>query len=275
MQDVDIIDQAVRAIRARTSVEPRVLVVLGSGLAALGDDVNDADTIAYGDIPGFAEPTVPGHIGELVMGTLAATPVAVMKGKIFSFESAGINGMQVPIRAMRQLGVSLMFYSASVGSLMPEAGVGSLVRITDHINAMGTSPLLSQDEDRHGDRFVDLAQAYDGPLNKLLHQTAQRRSITLHQGIYGAVRGPAFETPAEVRMLAGWGVDVVGMSLVPEVLLARQCGMRVVAVANVTNRAVGMTDEVVDHRQTLAGAKRAQSDLQSLLEGWLEEIDGA
>ena len=263
---MDTAHQAAEFIRTRLSgAAPHTLIVLGSGLASLGDELDNPAVLAYEDIPGFSSPTTPGHVGELVLGDLANQPVAVMKGKIFSFEAAGINGMRAPIRAMHLLGVDTLFYSASVGSMMPEADVGALVMVTDHINAMGTSPLLGEDESPYGDKFPDMAVAYDEALRILTREIADDNAIPLHEGVYGAVRGPAFETPAEVRMLKSWGVDVVGMSLVPEVLLARHCGMRVVAIANVTNLAVGMSAIPVNHEQTLQGAEEAKRHLRTLL----------
>ncbi len=263
---MDTAHQAAELIRTKLpGAAPRTLIVLGSGLASLGDELADATVLAYEDIPGYTPPTAPGHVGELVLGNLADQPVAIMKGKIFSFEAAGINGMRVPIRAMRLLGVDTLFYSASVGSLLTEADVGALVMVTDHINAMGTSPLLGEDDSPYGDKYPDMAEAYDEDLRHLLREIASDNAIALHEGIYGAVRGPAFETPAEVRMLKGWGVDVVGMSLVPEVLLARHCGMRVAAIANVTNLAVGMSSIPVNHEQTLTGAEDAKRHLRTLM----------
>lgn len=267
---MDTAHQAAETIGERLPGNPpRTLIVLGSGLASLGDELDNATVLAYEDIPGFSSPTTPGHVGELVLGELANQPVAVMKGKIFSFEAAGISGMRVPVRAMRLLGVDTLFYSASVGSLMPAADVGALVMITDHINAMGTSPLLGEDNSAYGDKFPDMAVAYDEALRELVREIALEHTVPLHEGVYGAVRGPAFETPAEVRMLKSWGVDVVGMSLVPEVLLARHCGMRVAAIANVTNLAVGISDIPVNHEQTLQGATQAKAHLRILLKGFV------
>jgi len=244
---------------------PGTLIILGSGLASLGDELSEPVTVQYEDIPGFASPTVPGHIGELVLGTLSGQSVAVMKGKIFSYEAAGINGMRVPIRCMYKLGVKTLIYSASVGSRLAEAGVGGLVLVSDHINALGTSPLLGKHEPAYGDQFPDMATAYDEALRTTVKSIATKHKIPLPEGVYGAVRGPAFETPAEVRMIRSWGVDVVGMSLVPEALLARQCDMRVVAIANVTNMAVGMTSDPVNHEQTLIGAEKARENLRTIL----------
>ncbi len=266
-----VVQQAAAYIDSRRSgAVPRTLIVLGSGLASLGDELDDPEVIRYEDIPGFATPATPGHIGELVLGYLSGQPVAVMKGKIFSFEAAGINGMCVPIRSMREFGIDKLIYSASVGSLLPEADVGALVLVTDHINALGVSPLIGKHDPTYGDQFPDMAVAYDEDLRKEAQSIAAQHKFKLHEGVYGAVRGPAFETPAEVLMLRVMGVDVVGMSLVPETLLARQCGMRVVAIANVTNMAVGMTSEPVNHAQTLKGAEESKVNLRILLSGLVE-----
>ena len=246
--------------------QPGTLIVLGTGLAVLADQIVDAITVPYSDIPGFSVPTTEGHIGELVFGYVRDKPVTVMKGKIFSFEASGINGMRAPIRTFYKLGVRSMFYSSSVGSLRPEVDAGALVLITDHINAMGTSPLLGDNDPDIGPQFPDLAMPYDPDYCEQLRELARQQKIPLYEGIYGAVRGPAFETRAEIRMLKSWGVDVVGMSLVPEVLLAKHCGMKVVAIANVTNLAVGLSDIPVDHDQTLRSAKQAGTHLWSLIE---------
>lgn len=269
---LDLPCAAAEALRARLG-DRKIdsLIVLGTGLASVAEIAEDPITIRYSEIPGFPEPECFGHIGEIVVGRIGKHNVAIMRGKVFSFEATGIHSMVVPIRAFYLLGVRTLFYSASVGSLRPEMDVGSLVLITDHLNLLGTSPLIGRNDERFGDRFPDLSEPYDPEYSERVRAVARKTGVKLGQGVYGCVRGPALETPAEIRMLDRLGADVVGMSLVPEVLLSRHCGIRVVGVANVTNLAVGISDIVVDHAQTLRGALEAKAGLSTLIEGFFED----
>lgn len=265
---VDGAAEAIRRAIGERSVD--TLIILGSGLADMSALVEDPVIIPYGSIPGFAEPGVSGHIGELVVGRLGRLGVVVMRGKILQFEAAASPAFVVPMRAFKLLGVNTMFYSASVGSLHTELDVGRLFLVTDHINLLGTSPLLGDNDERFGPRLPDMSQTYDPDLANLVRQVAGQERIALGEGVYGAVRGPAFTSPAEIRMLGKLGVDVVGMSLVPEALLARHCGIRVVAVANVTNLGVGISDIPVDHQQTMRGAAEAKSGLARIIKGFCQ-----
>ncbi|HFZ0430709.1 TPA: purine-nucleoside phosphorylase [Klebsiella pneumoniae] len=251
----------------------KTLVILGSGLAHFADSVEDSVTLRYEDIPGFAIPTVEGHIGEIVVGTLAGHPVAVMKGKIFTYEEAGFSGMSVPVRAFHALGAENLLYSASSGSLNLKSDVGSLVMLNDHLNLMGATPITGNNETCFGPRFFDLEFSYDRQFMRLMHEAAVENDIQLFEGVYAGVRGPCFETPAEIRMYKTMGADVIGHSVIPEVILARQCGMKVVAVANVTNLAVGLSSTDVNHEQTLHGANVAMEKVTRLFPAFLAKLN--
>lgn len=248
----------------------KTVIILGSGLADMGDLVEDSITFSYDDIPGFTSPAAPGHVGELVIGSLGGHPVAVLKGKIFSHEETGIRSMVAPIRSLRLLGAQTLLYSASTGSLDTANDVGSLVLVEDHLNLMGNTPLHGKNDDRFGPHFPDMADAYDSGLRKTMLSCAASQGVKLTPGVYAAVLGPSFETPAEVRMLKLLGATVVGQSLVPDVMIARHCGMRVVAIANNTNLAVGISPVPVDHDQTLRGAAEAKTALAKILPAFLD-----
>jgi len=254
---------------AAAGFSPEYCIVLGSGLADLTDLLADQIVIPYRDVPGFNEPKSPGHIGELVRGQLGGKKVAVFRGKVFSHEAAGASCMTVPIRAMHLMGVHTLFYTASSGSTDPAADVGDLVLVTDHINFLGVNPLVGDNDERFGPRYPSLENCYDIELRQALQHIAADHNIKLVEGVYGAMRGPAFETAAEIRSLKLAGVLAVGMSLVPEALLARHCGMKVLALANITNMAVGMSDVPITHEQTLEGARSVMQKLQVLLPAFL------
>ncbi|MEM7047795.1 MAG: purine-nucleoside phosphorylase [Pseudomonadota bacterium] len=244
-----LIAQACRTIQGQTEIAPRLGIVLGSGLGALAERIENTQRISYDQLAGFPRPGVSGHAGMLHLGTLAGLPVACLQGRAHVYEGHAA-AMAVPIRVLRQLGCRAVYLSCAAGSLNQKIPPGHLMTITDHLNMMGTSPLVGANDDAIGPRFPSLADAYDPDL------TALQKSClpTLQQGIYAAWLGPAFETPAEVRMLRILGADAVGMSVVPEVLLARHCGLKVTATAGITNYGVGMSDDPVTHEQTLTVA---------------------
>ena len=249
--------------------KPEVTIVLGSGLADLADTLSNKTVLNYSDIPGYFEPGAEGHIGELVLGELAGVPVSVFKGKIFSYEAAGADCMTTPMRSMHLLGAKTLLYSASSGSTDLKADVGSLVLVTDHINFLGTNPLLGDNDDRFGLRYPSLENCYDLELRNMMNASAAAVGVDLVEGIYAAVRGPAFETKAEIRFLKAADALAVGMSLVPEAIIARHCGMKVVALANITNMAVGMSPVPITHDETLRGARTVVENLTKLLPEFL------
>lgn len=263
--------QAAAIIRQRApGLTPRVALVLGSGLGPLADRVEDAVAISYADLPGFPEPGVEGHAGRLVLGTLGGTQVACLQGRAHAYEGRGYDVMATPVRTMRAIGCEAIYLTCAAGSLRLEVGAGRLMTITDHINLQSGNPLVGPNEAEFGPRFPPMADAYDPALAALQRTAAEELGIDLASGVYCAWLGPSFETPAEVRMIRGLGADAVGMSTVPECILARHCGLKVTATAVITNLGVGMSDDPVDHDQTLRAARTAGEDLARLIGRWLE-----
>lgn len=260
---IKTLEPAIAAIRGRIgSRAPRIAVVLGSGLGPFADAVTDAVEITYADLPGFPQPGVGGHAGSLRVGRIGATEVAVMQGRAHYYEQGRADGMQVAVHALAALGVETLLLTNAAGSLVEAAGPGAVMLLTDHLNLSGTSPLFGEPGN---DRFVDMVDAYDPALREAFIHHAAAAGITLHQGVYAWFHGPEFETPAEIRAVRMLGADAVGMSTVPEVILARHAGLRVAALSIITNFAAGMSATRLSHEQTLANAARAAGDVQRLL----------
>jgi len=257
---------AAALIRARAGGRaPRLGIVLGSGLGGLADLLDDAVAIPYAEIPGFPTSTVAGHAGRFLVGELDGVTVGCMQGRFHLYEGHLPAVIKLPIRTFAALGVEALLLTNAAGSLRNEAGPGSLMLITDHLNFMWTNPLIGPNDDAWGERFVGLEDAYDPALRSRLLELAAGLGIRLHEGVYCALRGPLFETSAEIRAYRVLGADAVGMSTVPEVIVARHAGLRVVAISAITNLAVGMSDVPVDHEQTLRGAAIAAADLTRLV----------
>jgi xanthosine phosphorylase len=251
---------------------PRLGMVLGSGLGGLADRVADAVAIPYGELPGFPVGSVPGHAGRLVLGTLAGVPVVVLQGRAHLYEGIPAADLAVPVRTVAALGAEAILLTNAAGSINPDNKPGSLMALTDHINLMGANPLTGVNDDRIGPRFVGLGDAYDLDLRARLHAAADAEGVRLADGVYLAVSGPSFETPAEIRAFKVLGADAVGMSTVPEVIVARHARLRVAAVSAITNLAEGLGDEVLTHEHTLASAAVATADLQRVLTRFLEDL---
>jgi xanthosine phosphorylase len=251
---------------------PQFAMVLGSGLGDLADQIADAVTIPYRDLPGFPVSTVPGHAGDLVCGTLGGVPVVCMKGRSHFYEGKGMDVMASAIRTFKLMGCASIILTCAAGSLCADAGPGSLVVLTDHINLLPGNPLTGSNDTRFGPRFVSMANAYDTDLRQTLRQSADALGIAWHEGVYLAISGPSFETPAEIRMMRTLGADLVGMSTVPEVIAARHCGLTVLAIATVTNLAEGLSDMPLSHEQTLQYAAVGAKDLMRLLPDCLQRL---
>jgi len=253
------------------SAAPRVGIVLGSGLGAIAEALTDATHTPYAELEGFPQPSVAGHGGTLSTGTLAGLPVAIFQGRKHVYETGDAYGMRVPIRWLKDAGAETLFLTNAAGSLNADVGPGRLMAIADHINFLGVNPLTGPNDDAIGPRFPSLRDAYDPELRAKLRTAANALDIDLAEGVYLATAGPTFETPAEIRAFRTLGADAVGMSTVPEVILARHAGLRVAAVSAITNLAEGMGGEELSHEQTLRNAEVAARDLVRLVMRFAEE----
>lgn len=240
---------------------PKIGIVLGSGLGGLADDVTDAVRIPYGDLPGFPRSAVSSHRGELVLGRLAGVPVVVFAGRAHFYEHGNPREMEVPIATLKALGADTLFLTNAAGSLSETMPPGTPMLISDHIAFSGVNPLIGREGD---DRFVNLVDAYDPALRAIAHRVAAAEGLTLAEGVYMWFSGPAFETPAEIRMARILGSDAVGMSTVPETILARYHGLRVLAVSMITNLAAGMTGKPLSHTETKEEGAKASDRFRRL-----------
>ena len=248
---------------------PRVGIVLGSGLGPLADEVADPLVAPYAELPGFPVGGVAGHAGRLLLGALDGVPVAVLQGRAHLYEGIEPTMVREPVRTLRALGATTLLLTNAAGSLREDVGPGRLMAITDHINLTGANPLIGPNDDDVGPRFPSLRDAYDAALRAALRAAAAAAGIDLAEGVYLAVAGPSFETPAEIRAFRTLGADAVGMSTVPEAIVARHAGLRVAAVSVITNLAEGLSDVALSHEQTLAEGERGAAALAPLLRRWV------
>ena len=256
-------DPAALRIRALApAARPRIAVLLGSGWGGLTQQLSDAQRLPYAGLPGFPGAGVAGHAGELWLGRLGGCEVLVLSGRYHAYEDGRADGMKGALRTLRALGVEMLVQTNAAGSLDPAMPAGSLMLICDHLNLPQRSPLVGEGG---SERFVDMVNAYDPALREAARAAAARRGIRLHEGVYAWMLGPQFETPAEIRMLRTLGAHAVGMSTVPETLLARWLGLRVLALSLVTNLAAGLSDAPLSHAHTLAQAQAASADASVLL----------
>ena len=257
--------EAARLIRSRTDVDVTVAIVLGSGLGAFANDLTEATEIPYDEIPGFARSTVEGHAGRLVIGKSGDVMVAAMQGRFHFYEGYSLQEVTFPMRVLKLLGVRTVVLTNAAGALNVEFTPGSLMVISDHLNLLGDNPLRGPNDERFGPRFPDLTSVYARRLQDVVIEEARALGLKLPRGIYGALAGPSYETPAEIRMLRTLGADVVGMSTVPEAIVARHMAMEVVGISCITNLAAGVSDEPIDHSQVMAIGERVRGDFTKLL----------
>jgi xanthosine phosphorylase len=257
--------EAADVLLERAGEAPRIGIVLGSGLGQVAEAVDGATAIPYSDLPGFPEPTVEGHAGQIVAGRIGGVPVLALQGRAHLYEGVDLDLIRVPVRALRAAGAEILLLTNAAGSLRIDLGPGSLMLIEDHINLTGTNVLVGPNDDELGPRFPSLRDAYDPELRAQMRVAARDIDVELLEGVYLAVSGPSFETPAEIRAFHTVGADAVGMSTVHETTVARHCGLRVVAVSAIVNYAEGMSDEPVSHEQTLRDGARAATDLAPLI----------
>jgi purine-nucleoside phosphorylase len=266
------LDRAAEAIRGLTPLRADVAVVLGSGLGAVAEELDERVEIPYEEIPGWPRATAVGHVGTLVTGTLAGVPLYLLRGRAHLYEGHSPDRVVFGVRVLGRLGVRTLVLTNAAGGIDPRYGQGALVLVSDHINLQGSSPLAGPNEDELGPRFVDMSDAYDPGLRSRAHEAATRIGVELHEGVYAAFLGPAFETPAEIRFAHAVGADLVGMSTVPEVLAARHLGMRCLAFSCVTNMAAGLSPEPIDHEAVLEVGERVRGTFTALLRELLSEL---
>lgn len=263
---------AVDAVRARTTLVPEVAVILGTGLGALADSMQVETSIAYGDLPGFPLSTVESHSGRLLIGTLGGRRVVAMQGRFHRYEGYSLQQVTFPVRVMRALGAHTLVVSNACGGIRADWAPGDLMLIADHLNLLGDNPLVGPHHPEWGARFPDMSAPYDAALRALAHSVAQGAGLTVREGVYAAVMGPNLETRAEYAMLRTMGADVVGMSTVPEVLVAVQGAMRVLGISIITDACVPETLEPASLAKILAVAAKAEPSLTTLVRGVLERL---
>ena len=265
-------EQAAKFILGHTALRPRIALVLGSGLGGFADELENAVRIPYGDIPFFPRSTAVGHAGTLVIGTVAGVAVAAMQGRVHLYEGYSPQQVTFPIRTFGRMGLQSVVLTNAAGGINPNYGRGALVVIRDHINLQGQNPLVGANDDRFGPRFPDMTDAYNAEFRKYALEEAERLGGGIHEGIYAAMLGPSYETPAEIRFLRTIGADLVGMSTVPEVIVARHLGLEVLAISCVTNMAAGMSGEKINHEEVMETGERVRGKFLALLRSVLPKI---
>jgi len=258
------LEEAVAFVLGRTPLRPAIGVVLGSGLGAFADALEDAVAVPFDDIPHFPAATVVGHGGALVVGRSRGVPVAVMKGRVHFYEGYSLDQVVFPVRVLGRLGVSTVVFTNAAGAINPSFAPGDLMVIEDHLNLLG-SPLLGPNEDALGPRFPDMSEAYDRRLRAVAEAACRAASVRCHRGVYVGLTGPSYETPAEIRMFRTLGADAVGMSTVPEAIAARHMGLRVAGLSCLTNMAAGVSKAPLDHREVIETGERVKAGLLEVL----------
>lgn len=258
-------EHATRVIRSRISVEPRIALVLGSGLGGFADDFEEAVGIPYEDIPGFVRSTAQGHAGRLVIGKIDNVPVLAMQGRVHYYEGYSLEEVTFPVRTFGLLGVKTLVLTNAAGGINVQLTQGALMVISDHVNLMGVNPLRGPNDDRFGPRFPDMSSVYSPDLQAVVVDEAKAIGAEVRRGIYGALSGPSYETPAEIHLLRNLGADAVGMSTVPEAIVARHMGLEVLGISCITNMAAGISDEPINHEEVMATGNRVRETFAELL----------
>jgi purine-nucleoside phosphorylase len=269
------IDEVVEAIRARTSQQPRIGMILGSGLGSLADSVQSPDIIPYSDLPNWPISTVFGHAGQLVIGALENQPVLVMQGRVHFYEGISMSQVTLPVRVMQRLGIEILVVTNAAGAINPDFEPGDLMLITDHLNFVGMAgfnPLIGPNMDEFGPRFPDMSQAYDRALNDLARMAAHENGVTLQEGVYVGLSGPSFETPADLRFLRMAGADAVGMSTVPEVTIARHGGTRVLGISGISNKANLDGNTITTHEEVIEAGRVIVPKLEKVVRSVLSSL---
>jgi purine-nucleoside phosphorylase len=267
------VEQTKRFLITRANRHPRIAVVLGTGLGAFAEELEDRLEIPYGDIPHWPQSTAVGHAGKLVFGRLGALEVAVLSGRVHLYEGYTPAQVTFGVRVLARRGVRLMVFTNAAGGINLAFARGALVLISDHINLQGSNPLTGPNDDSLGPRFPDMSEAYSAPLRSIARQVARELDIQLSEGVYAAVPGPSFETPAEIRCLRAIGADLVGMSTVPEVIAANHMGLKVLAISCVTNMAAGILPQKITHQEVLETGEMVRETLVRFLKALLPRLE--
>ena len=263
--DCNYVQEAAESVRARIGETPRIGLILGSGLGGIAEVIADKHVIPYGEIPHFVCSTAPGHKGQFVAGRFGGKPVICMQGRLHFYEGHALSDIIFPVRVMKQLGVTSLIVTNAAGGINTSFQVGDLMLIEDHINFMGTNPLIGPNDASFGPRFCDMTYTYTPALRQAAQEAAQALGLTLQKGVYLGCTGPSYETPAEIRAFRTLGADAVGMSTVPEVIAASHCGLQVLAFSLVTNMAAGILDQPLTEEEVIDIGNRRGSDLQRLI----------
>lgn len=261
----DRAEQAARKIRASTAAEARTAIVLGSGLGAFADEFSESVSLPYNEIPGFVSSTAVGHVGRLVIGKVEGVPVIAMQGRVHYYEGYSLEEVTLPIRTFKLLGVNTLILTNAAGGIDVQLNQGALMVISDHLNFMGVNPLRGPNDERFGPRFPDLSEVYSRELQELVIEESRALGITTRRGIYAALAGPSYETPAEIHMLRSFGADAVGMSTVPEAIVARHMGLRVLGISCITNMAAGISGNPINHEEVMETGQRVRETFTRLL----------
>ena len=259
-------EHAARIIRSRTKLEPRIAIVLGSGLGGFADEFDDAVGIPYEEITGFARSTAQGHAGKLVIGTIDEVPVMAMQGRVHYYEGYSLEQVTFPIRTFKLLGIKTLILTNASGGINVQLSQGALMVISDHLNLMGDNPLRGPNDERFGPRFPDMSAVYSAELQEIVIEEAKTIGTEVRRGIYVALSGPSYETPSEIHLLRNLGDDAVGMSTVPEAIVARHMGIEVLGISCITNMAAGISDEPINHEEVMATGDRVRDVFALLLQ---------
>ena len=265
-------ERAAKFILSKTKLRPKIALVLGSGLGAFADELGDATQIPYAKIPGFPQSTATGHAGQLVIGKAEGVPVVAMQGRVHSYEGYSAKEVTFPIRVFGRLGIKSVILTNAAGGINPRYAQGALVTIRDHINLQGTNPLIGPNDERFGPRFPDMSKAYSQAYRAIVVEEARRLKMEIPEGVYAALSGPSYETPAEIRYLRTIGADLVGMSTVPEVIVARHMGIEVLGISCVTNMAAGILDQAINHQEVMETGERVRTQFVALLRAVIPRI---
>lgn len=266
------INESAKYILSQTKFQPEIGLILGSGLGAIGDQIEDAEYYPYDEIPHFPVSTVEGHAGRLVIGNLEGKKVIAMQGRFHFYEGYSMQEVTFPVRVMKLLGIKTLIVTNAAGAVNREYGPGDLMLIHDHLNLSATNPLIGKNLDAFGTRFPDMSNAYDKDLRKKVKEIAKSLNIHLQEGVYACMSGPTYEIPAEIRMLKVLGADAVGMSTAPEVIVANHSGLKVIGVSCMTNMVAGILDQPLDHSDVMETSEKAREKFITLMKNVIKHI---